>query len=204
MVVIGRTVLHVDQQKRYSVLLLGRLIGARQAEHPVRILRERRPGLLAVDDILIALASRRGLERSEVGARARLGKALAPPVVEIGDAREVATLLRLAAEGDDDRSHHVDAEWERIRRRRLLQFFAIDVLPHRRPIGAAPLDRPVRHRPTLGVEDTLPADQVFLGEVPALDHLAANRLRQCRAQERAHFVAEGIFFGREPQVHGCP
>jgi hypothetical protein len=63
-------------------------VGAAQAEDPVGVLRQRGPGLLAVDDPAVALALGLGLERGEVRARARLGKALAPPVVDIGDARQ--------------------------------------------------------------------------------------------------------------------
>ncbi len=58
-------------------------VGAHQAEDQVGVLRQRRPGLLAVDDVVVAVALGRGLERGEVGARARLGEALAPPIVDI-------------------------------------------------------------------------------------------------------------------------
>ena len=80
--------LHVDQQERDAFLLLRRRIGAHQAEDPVGVLRQRGPGLLAVDDVVVAVALGRGLQRGEVGAGAGLGEALAPPVVEIGDARQ--------------------------------------------------------------------------------------------------------------------
>ena len=108
--------LHVDEQERDAFLLLRRRVGAHQAEDPVGVLRERRPGLLPVDDVVVAVAHGARLQRGEVGARARLGKALAPPVVEIGDARQESLLLRLAAERDHHRADHVDAEGERLRR----------------------------------------------------------------------------------------
>jgi len=41
----------------------------------------------------VALALGLGLQRGEVGAGARLRKALAPPVVDIGDARQIMLLL---------------------------------------------------------------------------------------------------------------
>src|SRR5262249_20756955 len=77
----------------------------------------------------------------------------------------------------------------------------IDVLLHRAPVLAAPFDRPVHHRPALGVEDALPGDDVVLGQLAALDQLATNLLRQRRAHEGAHLVAEFQLFGRETQVH---
>src|SRR5262249_6782892 len=118
------------------------------------------PGLLAVDDVLPIDAFRRGFERGEIGAGAGLGEALAPPVVEIGDAGEEALLLRVAAEGDDHRADHGDAEAERRRRWRLLQFLEENVMLGRGPVAAAPFGRPVRYRPALGVENALPDDEV--------------------------------------------
>src|SRR5277367_2748599 len=101
------------------------------------MLRQRGPGLLAVDDVFVALALGLGLQRGEVGAGAGLGKALAPPVVDIGDARQILLLLLLIAEGVDDRAYHADAEGERRRRRRHLQLLVEDVMLHRGPAGAA-------------------------------------------------------------------
>ena len=50
--------LHVDQQKADARLLLGRGVGAHQAEDPIGVLAERVPGLLAIDDVVIALQNR--------------------------------------------------------------------------------------------------------------------------------------------------
>src|SRR6202008_3037603 len=88
--------LYVDQEERDAFLLLRARVRAREAEDPVGVLRAGRPGLLSVDDVVVALALRAGLERGEIRARARLGEALAPPVVDVADARQVAVLLRLA------------------------------------------------------------------------------------------------------------
>ena len=49
----------------------------RTDENPVGILRQRGPGFLAVDDVVVALAHGLGLERGKVGAGAGLRKALA-------------------------------------------------------------------------------------------------------------------------------
>src|SRR4051812_12456445 len=197
--------LHVDEEEGDALLLLYRHVGAGEHEDPVGVLPERRPGLLAGDDVLVAVALCRRLERGEVGAGAGLGEALAPPVVEIGDARQEAALLRLRAEGDDDRADHADAERQRRGRRRLLHLVLEDVLPHRIPAGAAPFDRPMRHRPALGVEDARPFDELVLRGMVAHDELVADARRQRGAEEFAHVLAEGGLLGGEAEVHaGAP
>src|SRR5439155_4889744 len=51
---------HVDEQERDAALLRRLGVGAGQAEDPVRVLREGRPGLLAVDDVVLTVAYGRG------------------------------------------------------------------------------------------------------------------------------------------------
>jgi hypothetical protein len=51
--------LHVDQQEADAFLpLLGLAVGAHQAEDPVAVVAQRGPDLLAVDDVVVALALR--------------------------------------------------------------------------------------------------------------------------------------------------
>ena len=88
-------------------------VGADQAEYPVGMLRERGPGLVAVDDVMVAVAHRLGAEGSEVGAGAGLGIALAPPVLARENPRQKLLLLRLIAERIDDGTDHGDAERQR-------------------------------------------------------------------------------------------
>ena len=145
--------LHVDQDEGDAELLLGGGIGAAQAEDPVGVLRQRGPGLLAVDDVVVALAHGRGLEAGEVGAGAGLGEALAPPVVERRHARQEPLLLLLGAEGDDHRPAHGHVEGQRLRHAVELQLLGVDVVLHRRPIRAAPLLGPMRHGEALGMQD---------------------------------------------------
>src|SRR3546814_19250415 len=71
-----------------AFLLLRILVGTDQEKAPVGVLRQRRPGLLTVDDILVAVANRDGAERSKVGARSGLGIALAQPILARQDARQ--------------------------------------------------------------------------------------------------------------------
>ena len=81
---------HVDEDEGNAFLLLHGGVGAGEDENPVGILGERRPGLLAVDHPFAALALGGRLQSGEIGAGARLRKALAPPIVDIGDARQEA------------------------------------------------------------------------------------------------------------------
>ena len=61
---------------------LRRRVGAHEAENPVGVLRQRGPGLLAVDDVCVAVALGPGAQRGQVGPGAGFGKALAPADVE--------------------------------------------------------------------------------------------------------------------------
>ena len=103
---------HVDQQEGDAGLRLCRRIGPHQAEDPVGMLGQRRPGLVAVDDVVIAVAHRLGPDGSKVGAGARFRITLAPPVLAGEDSRQILLFLRVVAEGVDDRADHGHAERE--------------------------------------------------------------------------------------------
>ena len=193
--------LHVDEQEGDAELLLGAGIGAAEAEDPVGILRQRGPGLLAVDDVVVALAHRRALEAGEVGAGAGLREALAPPVIERRHARQEALLLLRRAEGDDHRPAHRHVEGQRLRHAVELQLLGVDVVLHRRPIRAAPLLGPMRHGQALGVQDLVRLHHLVFVEMAALHHLGANRGRNLLAEKRAHLLAELVLFRAEAKVH---
>ena len=126
-----------------------------EAEDPVGVLAERRPGLLAVDHPVVAVADGGGAQRGEVGAGVGLGEALAPPDVEVRRLGQEALLLLLVAEGGDDRADHAGVEGQRLGHVGQLHLLAPDVALQRRPVLAAPLDRPVRHGEPGGVERAL-------------------------------------------------
>ena len=138
----------------------------------------------------------------EVRSGAGLGKALAPPVAQVDDARQEPLLLRLRAEGVDDRPDHADAEGDRLRRVAALDLVEEDRLLDRAPARAAPFLRPVRDRPALVGEDARPADVVVLGEMSPGDALLADRGRQVVAHEGAHFGAKRDFVVGQSKVHG--
>ena len=80
---------------------------ARQQQHQIGMLGARGPDLLAVDDVVVAVAPREGLERSRVGAAGRLGDAEGlQPQLARGDLGQILLLLRLAAVAQQ-RAHDV-------------------------------------------------------------------------------------------------
>ncbi len=93
--------LHVDDEHREAVGALGRLVlrrGARQQDHQVGVFGAAGPDLLAVDDVVVALAFREGLERRGIGAAGRLGDAeRLQPQFTAGNARQPFRLLRIVA-----------------------------------------------------------------------------------------------------------
>src|SRR5205085_9902490 len=115
-----------------------------------------------------------------------------PPVVDIGDARQVMLLLLFIAEGIDHGTDHADAEGERRRRRIHLQFLVEDVVLHRAPSRAAIFLRPVRHAPALLVQDAPPGDHLVFAEMTALDQLSPGLGRYVVAEKCPHFLANAI------------
>ena len=172
-----------------------------QAEAPIGHVRGRGPDLLAVDDVFVADPLCRGLERGEVGAGAGLGKALTPPIVEIGGARQEALFLLLGAELHQHRADHRDVEALHVRRRRELVLFEEHHALDRRPTRTAPLLGPAIGGPIARVEDALPADRVFLFRSIAEPHLVADVGRQVIADETAHLIAKRQFLGAEAKIH---
>ncbi len=192
---------HVDQQEADAALLLRFRVGAHQAENHVGVLAKGGPGLLAVDDVVIAFAHRTGLEAGQVGTGTGLGVALAPPVLTGEDARQVMVDLLLGAELDDHRGDHVDAEGHGARRAIGGALFVEDVLLDRAPGGPAQLYRPARRIPAALDQDLLPALVVFLGQVLAELDLGGDVRRQFALEEGPHLVAERELFRREIDVH---
>src|SRR3546814_15413266 len=60
---------HVDQQEGDALLRLCLLVGADKEETPIGVLRHRRPRLLPVDDIMIAIAHRARAQACNVRPR---------------------------------------------------------------------------------------------------------------------------------------
>ena len=166
--------LHVDQQEGDALLLLGRRVGAHEAEDPVGVLRQGRPGLLAVDDVVVAVALR-AWSCSE--ARSEPAPGSEKPWHHQSSRLAMRGRKRffcvLVAERDDHRPDHVDAEGQGLRAPGPCCISSWKMYCWTgRPAGAAPLDRPIRHGPALRVQDALPGDDVVLARVTPLEHLA--------------------------------
>ena len=194
---------HVDEHKRNAGLALGRLrVGAHQAENPVRVLAQRRPRLLPVDDVAVAVADRGGAQGGEVRAGFGFGEALAPPDVDAGRRRQEALLDLLRSEFGDHRADHLDVEVQRLGDAGQLHFVGPDLVLGRCPVLAAPFDRPVRHREPVLVQDLVAGDDQVLRHRRALAHRLAEFLGDLGGVEGAEFFAERGFLGRERQLHG--
>ena len=172
------------EQHRDAGLLLHLRVGAHEREDPVAVLAERGPGLLAVDDPVVAVAYGGGAQARQVGAGVGLGEALRPPDVEVGGLRQEALLLLLAAELREHRPDHRGVEGERDRHSRALHLLVPQVPLQVGPALAAPLLRPVRHGEARGVERLLALDDLVAGQVPTLQHRVADVLRELGGEER--------------------
>src|SRR5689334_25332477 len=135
------------------------------------MLRRRRPRLLAVYDIRVTCAFGTGTQRRQIRTGLWFRKTLTPPVVQIGCARQEAPLLLFVAELRNNRSNHAGVERERRGYAGLLHFILIEVELHRAPLLAAPRGRPVRHRPTPRVQDSLRGYCIVFAEMFPLLHL---------------------------------
>ena len=105
-------------------------IGAHEELAHVGDLAERAPDLLAVEHVVVAVALGARPQRREVGARARLGEALAPHLLAAQDLREVLRLLLVGAFLDQrrarvQRADEVDAH---VRSALACRFFVEDQL----------------------------------------------------------------------------
>ena len=101
--VLDAGVMEVDQNVGQPCVRSGFRIGAAQHEHPIGAGGARGPDFLAGDDDLVAVNDATGLDRGQVRAVIRLGKALAVNVVSGDDPREEVRLLLGRAVHDDGR-----------------------------------------------------------------------------------------------------
>ena len=175
-------------------------IGAHQAEDPVGMLRQRRPGLVAVDDVVVAVAHRLGADRGKVGARARLRITLAPPVLARENSRQKLLLLRFVAERVDHRADHGDAERKRRQRPGARRLLFEDKTLRDRPARSAIFFRPQRRDPSLLVKDAMPEQHLLLGQV-GLGIGNAHFLRIVLRDEGAHLVAKRGVLAGKAQFH---
>ena len=96
------------------------------------------PDLRAVDHVVVAIADRAGLGVGQIRALIGLRKALAPDVIGIEDATDVALLVGLGADRQNQRAGPVQADGVGHERQFLARHLGVDdVLVSLRPTAAA-------------------------------------------------------------------
>ena len=138
---------HRDHEVGDALVLRDVGVGAGEAEHVLGHVGERGPDLLAVDDVVVAVADGAGLEGGEVGAGLGLGEALAPHVFAGEDAGDVLLLLLVGAVHEDGGPEDRDAEpadEDGRRGRACGRLHVVDELLHDGHLGAAVLLRPAQ------------------------------------------------------------
>ncbi len=148
--------LHIHKNEGDALLLLALVAGSHQNENPVGVLGITGPDLGAIDHVVVAIQFRLGFQGSQVGARTRLGVALAPPGCALEDAREEFILLLLGTELVDHGPYHANTEGNDPGDAPLRTLGFVDILLGRRPAGTAVLHRPVGRYPALLVKALLP------------------------------------------------
>src|SRR5262245_8859702 len=201
---------HVDARQVHGhdhpadALVLRRArVRAHQQLAVVGDLAERSPDLVAVHDVVIAVAHRRRLQRGEVRAGGRLGEALAPHLLAAQDARQVSLLLELAAFGDHRGAavadaDEVHADVGHVCARGLL---VVDQLLGQRRAAPAVLLRPV-HAGIAGVEELLlPARVEDAPCGPVVTRRGLRVLRDLGGQPAAQLAAELLVGLGVTQIH---
>ena len=123
-------------------------VGAGEREDRVRGVGAGGPDLLAVDDVLVAVADRACLQRGEVGAGARFRVALGPHALSREDRREVLLALLLGAVDNQGRTEQADGGAADRRSRGFRHLLAEDELLGDGHAAAAVLPGPVRGDPS--------------------------------------------------------
>ena len=92
---------HRHDERRDALVLGHVVVGAGQHEAPVGVVGVAGPDLVAVDDVLVAVAVGPGAQRRQVGAGVGLAEALAPALAPVDHAGQEAGLDVVAAVLED-------------------------------------------------------------------------------------------------------
>ncbi len=136
-----------------------RRLGVGPAGEPdvIGVADQRRPHLLAVDDVVVAVADGGGPQAGEVGSRLRLGVADREMQLPGGDPGQVERLLLVGPEPHDRRSHGVDRQ-ERHGNAGYRRLVGEDQLVGDGGVAAAVGGGPAQRQPAVGAKlaDDLP------------------------------------------------
>ena len=181
-------------------------IGAAHDEAPVGAVRERGPHLLTGDHPLVAVEHGARLDVREVGARVRLGEALAPQLLDRLDLREEPALLLVGAELDERGREQALAEERDPRRRVRPRVLLVEdhllgerAAPGRRtpPATTCPTQRSAPSTRSHSMRTSQPVSSAGPPRRAERRELAG----QVLGEPRAHLGAKGRLFGGVAEVH---
>ena len=194
--------LHVDDQVRKPRVAGGLGVAPREQDAEAREVRERRPHLLPVDDEVAVLLARARAYTREVGARARLGEALAPDLLRGEDRLEIARLLLLGPVRDDRRPGHAEADHADVRRRLCAcHLLEEDRVVRVRRSAPAVLLRPGEPRVARIVQRAAPCAHRVAFEPSRSAAVALELLGKVLVDPGAELAPERSFLGGVPQIH---
>ena len=178
-------------------------IGPREQEAPLRDAGIARPDLVAVDDPAVAVPLSPRRDGGKIGASARLRKALAPDFVASQDGRQIAPLLFLGADRQDQRTGQLHPrDVDGFGRCDPAQLLADDQMVEIIEALSAVLPRPVDAVVTGLMKGPLPdlAQPGGLVEIVGAAERAPPTGRQVRRNPRTHLRTIGLFGGRKRKV----
>src|SRR5690554_1554210 len=153
--------LHIDEEEGDSALLAILLTRAHEAKDPIALIRMRRPGLLTVDDELVAVALGLHLHIGKIGAGVRFRIALTPADLTTRDLREVLVFLLLVSELEERRADHREPKTNhRTRKAEGTHLFVEDGRMLPAEAGAAIFFGPSRRREAALITDIAPFEHV--------------------------------------------
>ena len=196
---------HVEDEGADAAVLARLRVRAREHDHLVRQVRVRRPDLLAVEHVVVAVAHGARGQRGEVAARLRLAEALAVPGRAGGHLRQQARLLLVRAVGQHRGPGDADGEEPPAAGRALPgQLLVQDHLLQRRRAHAAVLARPGGREPGALAQllhEGAREGGVFLVVEEIV--VALEAVGQLVAQEGAQLVAPAFGFVGKAKVHAA-
>src|SRR5712691_2418239 len=194
--------LHVDDQVGEAVARVDFLALAGDEHAPLRYVRECRPDLLPVDQVVVAFVLGARLQARQVAARVGLAEALAPDLLGRQKRREVAFLLLVGAVGDHDRAAHPEADdVDRLRRVGQDHLVVEDQLVHEGAAAAAVLLGPGDADVAGVVELLLPRAAAFDEGLHVAGAVRVGVARGVGLQPGPDLVAEFLLGVAELEVH---
>ena len=120
-----------------------------------------------------------------------------------GDAGQEALLLLGIAKGHDHRGHHDGAEGDDAGRACQRALFFKQVLLYGCPSGAAKFLGPAKGQPAFFAQNLGPALHIVTGQAQGVVHLVGDFFGQIGLNPGADFLAEGLLFGGECEIHAA-